>query len=202
MWNYWWTGSEIGTGPLPPSPLVLLYQCHCTAYLYCVIILLFCYSKFRIHMSRFFMCFCTLLLLHDIFSTWINGQGLKSDRFWWNGWGDLHWIALVHVGSAHMDVLSGGMKFDQKWLRVDFVIVKERHETYWYLLIFATTIPEVTKLWAMPPGGCCWSTAGRSLYLWGTFILNKIWAQDTIPILVDTVLVYFTYHLVRTGSKL
>jgi hypothetical protein len=49
---------------------------------------------------------------------------------------------------------------------------------------------QVPELWGAPSGGRFWSSGveGRELFVWRTFILNEIWAQGKIYILVGTLL--------------
>jgi hypothetical protein len=49
-------------------------------------------------------------------------------------------------------------------------------------------IPEVFKLWGASSRQATVGTLGGELISWGTFILNEIWAQDRIHILVGTLL--------------
>jgi hypothetical protein len=46
--------------------------------------------------------------------------------------------------------------------------------------------PDVLKLWGTLPRGRFWSSGGRVVCVMDIFILNKIYAQDKIYILVDT----------------
>jgi hypothetical protein len=61
--------------------------------------------------------------------------------------------------------------------------------------------PEVLKLWGPHPGGGrCWSSGGRRMVcMRGIFILNEIWAQHEIYILVGTLVDIF-YLPLTTGT--